>query len=187
MGGSINQAALSILHLTRKWMRQARALMGSKKLPGIAVEDIGKCAFGIFRRPDLIGKAVGVAGEDLTGAETAAALSRALEQPVAFNAVSPDVYRGFGFPGADDLGDMSPPLPRTFTKVSFCSSSYASRSSSCVFITMGPYHAMGSLMGFPEISKKRTGSSPAWMVTLSPSSNRTMWPSPSRALRSMSK
>jgi len=80
--------------------------MGNKKLPGIAVEDIGKCALGIFKRPDLIGKTVGVAGEHLTGAEMAAALSQALEQPVAFNGVSPDVYRGFGFPGADDLGNM---------------------------------------------------------------------------------
>jgi hypothetical protein len=80
--------------------------MGDKRLPGIAVEDISKCAFGIFKRPDLIGKTVGVAGEHLTGSEMAAALSYALEQPVAYNAVSPDVYRGFGFPGADDLGNM---------------------------------------------------------------------------------
>jgi uncharacterized protein YbjT (DUF2867 family) len=80
--------------------------MGDKKLPGIAAEDIGKCALGIFKRPDLIGKTVGLAGEHLTGSEMAAALSYALEQPVAYNAVSPDVYRGFGFPGADDLGNM---------------------------------------------------------------------------------
>ena len=51
--------------------------MGNKKLPGIAAEDIGKCALGIFKRPDLIGKTVGVAGEHLTGAEMAAALSYA--------------------------------------------------------------------------------------------------------------
>jgi uncharacterized protein YbjT (DUF2867 family) len=80
--------------------------MGNAKLPGIAAEDIGKCAFGIFKRPDLIGKTVGVAGEHLTGTEMAAALSRALEQPVAYNAVPPDVYRSFGFAGADDLGNM---------------------------------------------------------------------------------
>jgi len=80
--------------------------MGTKKLPGIAAEDIGKCAFGIFKRPDLIGKTVGVAGEHLTGAEMAATLSRALEQPVTFNAIPPQIYRSFGFPGADDLGNM---------------------------------------------------------------------------------
>lgn len=80
--------------------------MGTKKLPGIAAEDIGKCVFGMFKRPDLIGKTVGVAGEHLTGAEMAASLSHALEQPVAYNAVTPEIYRGFGFPGADDMGNM---------------------------------------------------------------------------------
>ena len=36
----------------------------------------------------------------------AAALSKALGQEVRYNAVSPEVYRGFGFPGAEDLGNM---------------------------------------------------------------------------------
>ena len=36
----------------------------------------------------------------------AAALSRALGKEVRYNAVTPAVYRGFGFPGADDLGNM---------------------------------------------------------------------------------
>ncbi len=80
--------------------------MGDKKLPGIAVEDIGKCVFGIFKRPDLIGKTVGVAGEHLSGTEMAAALAHALEQPVVHGAVSPDVFRSFGFPGADEMGNM---------------------------------------------------------------------------------
>jgi uncharacterized protein YbjT (DUF2867 family) len=80
--------------------------MGDKKLPGIAAEDIGRCAYGIFKRPDLIGKTVGIAGEHLTGAQMAAALSKALGQEVVHNAVPPDVYRGFGFPGADEMGNM---------------------------------------------------------------------------------
>jgi len=80
--------------------------MGDKKLPGIAAEDIGRCAYGIFKRPDLIGKTVGIAGEHLNGAQMAAELSKALGQPVAHAAVPPEVYRGFGFPGADDLGNM---------------------------------------------------------------------------------
>jgi uncharacterized protein YbjT (DUF2867 family) len=43
--------------------------MGDKKLPSIAVEDIGKCAYGIFKRGgELIGQTVGVAGEHPTGA-----------------------------------------------------------------------------------------------------------------------
>ena len=81
--------------------------MGDKKLPGIAVEDIGRCAYGIYKRGgELVGKTVGIAGEHLTGAQMAAALSKALGKPVAYNAVTPEVYRGFGFPGADDLGNM---------------------------------------------------------------------------------
>jgi uncharacterized protein YbjT (DUF2867 family) len=80
--------------------------MADKKLPGMAAEDIGRCAYGIFKRPDLIGKTVGIAGEHLTGAQMAAALSKALGQQVVHNAVPPDVYRGFGFPGADEMGNM---------------------------------------------------------------------------------
>jgi uncharacterized protein YbjT (DUF2867 family) len=80
--------------------------MGDARLPGIAAEDIGACAYGVFKRPELIGKTVGIAGEHLSGAEMAAALSRALGQPVSHNAVTPEVYRGFGFPGAEDLGNM---------------------------------------------------------------------------------
>jgi len=81
--------------------------MGDKKLPGIAADDIGKCAYGIFKRDgELIGRTLGVAGEHLNGAEMAAALTRALGQEVCYNEVSPEVYRGLGFPGAEDLGNM---------------------------------------------------------------------------------
>ena len=81
--------------------------MADKKLPGIAVEDIGKCAYGVFKRGnELIGKTVSIAGEHLTGQQMAAALSHALEQPVTYNYVPPEVYRTFGFPGADDLANM---------------------------------------------------------------------------------
>ena len=81
--------------------------MGEKKLPGMAAEDIGRCAYGIFKQnADLIGTTVGIAGEHLTGAEMAAALSQALGEEVVYNAVPFDVYRGLGFPGADDLGNM---------------------------------------------------------------------------------
>ncbi len=81
--------------------------MGDKKLPGIAVEDIGRCAFGIFRNAkQYAGKTVGVAGEHLTGEQMAAALGEALRRPVAYQAVPFEVYRKLGFPGAEDLGNM---------------------------------------------------------------------------------
>jgi uncharacterized protein YbjT (DUF2867 family) len=81
--------------------------MDDKPLPSIAVEDIGKCAYGIFqRRRELINKTVGIAGEHITGADMARELTRALGQEVRYNSVPPEVYRSFGFPGADDLGNM---------------------------------------------------------------------------------
>jgi uncharacterized protein YbjT (DUF2867 family) len=80
--------------------------MGQARLPAIGVEDIGKCALGVFRRPGLIGKTIGIAGGAPTGEEMAAGLSRALGVTVRYNDVPPDVYRGFGFPGADDMGNM---------------------------------------------------------------------------------
>jgi uncharacterized protein YbjT (DUF2867 family) len=81
--------------------------MGDSKLPGIAAEDIGKCAYGIFKRsPEYVGKSVGIAGEHLTGKQMADALSQALGQDVRYNPVTPEMYRSFGFPGADDLGNM---------------------------------------------------------------------------------
>jgi len=81
--------------------------MDDKKLPGIATEDIGKAAYATFKRgQEYIGKTIGISGEHLTGDEMAAALTRALGEDVRYNPVSPETYRGFGFPGADDLGNM---------------------------------------------------------------------------------
>lgn len=77
------------------------------RVPLIAVEDIGKCALGIFkRREQYVGKTVGVAGEHVNGASIAAQLSEALGQNVSCQNVAPDVYREFDFPGAEDVGNM---------------------------------------------------------------------------------
>ena len=81
--------------------------MGDAKLSGIVAEDIGRCAYGIFKRgKGFIGKRVGIASEHLTGEEIAGTLSRVLGKSITYNAVPWDVYRGLGFPGADDLGNM---------------------------------------------------------------------------------
>jgi uncharacterized protein YbjT (DUF2867 family) len=81
--------------------------MADKKLPGIAAEDIGACAYAIFKRGgEFINKTVGIAGENLTGAQMAAALSKALGQEVSYSYVPPEVFRTLGFPGAEDLGNM---------------------------------------------------------------------------------
>ena len=81
--------------------------MGDKKMAGIGAEDIGKCAYGIFRKgTELIGKTVGVAGDQLTINEMARLLSKAIGQEVSYYEISPDQYRSLGFPGAEDLGNM---------------------------------------------------------------------------------
>ena len=81
--------------------------MGDRELPAIAVEDIGRCAYAIFRcGREFIGKTVGIAGEHLTGGQMADALTRALGRPVAHHAMPFPEYRALGFPSADDLGNM---------------------------------------------------------------------------------
>ena len=81
--------------------------MGDKKLPAIAVEDIGKCAYGVFKRgSEFIGKSLYISGENLTIKQMAEAMTEALGINIGYNDVPPDVFRDFGFPGADDLGNM---------------------------------------------------------------------------------
>ena len=81
--------------------------MGDKKLSGIAAEDIGKCAYGIFKRgQELIGKTVGIAGEQIACNEMAKVLTKTLGKEVSYHEITPEQYRNLGFPGADDLGNM---------------------------------------------------------------------------------
>ena len=81
--------------------------VGDRKLAGIAAEDIGKSAYEIFKNGNqYIGKTVGISGEQLTGKQMADIFTKALGRDVAYNAVPFDVYRGLGFPGADDIGNM---------------------------------------------------------------------------------
>jgi uncharacterized protein YbjT (DUF2867 family) len=81
--------------------------LGGGKLPGIAAEDIGRCAYGIFQRgPGVAGQRFGIAGDVLSGPEYAAAFSRHLNVPVSFYDMPFDDYRALGFPGADDMGNM---------------------------------------------------------------------------------
>ena len=81
--------------------------LGGVKLPGIAAGDIGKCAYGLVRRgTGTVGQRFGIAGEVLSGPEMAAKMGRALGRKVSFSDVPFDVYRGLGFPGAGDLGNM---------------------------------------------------------------------------------
>ncbi|HRX11568.1 MAG TPA: NmrA/HSCARG family protein [Draconibacterium sp.] len=81
--------------------------MRDKKLPGISSEDIGKCAYSIFKSgAEFQGKTVSIAGEHLTGGEMAEAFTKHLGTEVKYNDVPASVYRNFGFPGADDMANM---------------------------------------------------------------------------------
>lgn len=81
--------------------------MRQTKLAGIAAEDIGKCAYGIFKKgTSLVGRRIGVAGDQLTGDEMAEKFAKVLGRSVRYSAVPFDVYRSLGFPGADEMGNM---------------------------------------------------------------------------------
>ncbi|MFT3734647.1 MAG: NmrA/HSCARG family protein [Rhodocyclaceae bacterium] len=81
--------------------------MDDAPLPGIAAADIGPCAAAIFARgQSTIGQIVGIAGEHLNGEQMAAALTRALPEPVRHVSMPRASYAALGFPGADDLANM---------------------------------------------------------------------------------
>ncbi|WP_430787554.1 NmrA/HSCARG family protein [Actinoplanes sp. G11-F43] len=82
--------------------------MGGARLAGIAVDDIGATAYGILRAGprEYAGRTVHIAGEHLTGEQIAAGLSKAVGEPVVYRPLTHDAYRGLGFPGADEAGNM---------------------------------------------------------------------------------
>ncbi|MEV0898470.1 NmrA/HSCARG family protein [Actinoplanes sp. NPDC049802] len=81
--------------------------MGESKLAGIAVQDIGKTAYAIFKAGSgYAGRTVHIAGEHLTGEQIAAGLSRAVGERVVYRPLTHDAYRDLGFPGADEAGNM---------------------------------------------------------------------------------
>ena len=81
--------------------------MGDKRLAGVATEDIGRSAYGIFKAGfDLLGKTVGIAGDHMTGTQMAGALTKELGQPVSYKPMTPEQFRKLGTPGAEELGNM---------------------------------------------------------------------------------
>ncbi len=81
--------------------------MADGRLPGIAAEDIGRTAFGVFARgPELAGETISISGENLTGEEYAAAFAKEFGTEVAYRPMSVEALRSSGAPGADDLANM---------------------------------------------------------------------------------
>ncbi len=80
--------------------------MADKPLSGIASEDIGRTALGVFKRPDLINTTISIAGDHLTGAEYAAALTEALGEKIAYRPLPWEQYRTLPFPMAVEFANM---------------------------------------------------------------------------------
>ncbi|GAB3150123.1 NmrA/HSCARG family protein [Amycolatopsis stemonae] len=81
--------------------------MAAGRLPGIAAEDIGRTAFGVFAQgPSLVGETISISGENLTGEEYAAAFAKELGTEVVYRPLDVEAVRSSGAPGADDLANM---------------------------------------------------------------------------------
>jgi uncharacterized protein YbjT (DUF2867 family) len=81
--------------------------MGNKRLPSIAVDDIGKCAYGIFKAGKKHqGKTIGICGGQPTVKEMADTFSKIFGTDIGYHDVPVETYRKLEFPGADDLGNM---------------------------------------------------------------------------------
>jgi uncharacterized protein YbjT (DUF2867 family) len=80
---------------------------GDTPLAGVSVEDVGGVVAAIFANPKKFkGRVVGVVGDDLTGEDYAAIMSRVLGKTVTYNYIPRDVFASFDFPGAEDLANM---------------------------------------------------------------------------------
>ncbi len=76
-------------------------------LSGVDVSDIGRTALSIFAAgAEYVGKTVSLAGDHLTGAEYASQIAEVIGEPVRFQSVPYDTFRGLGFPGAEEAGNM---------------------------------------------------------------------------------
>ncbi|MEU3606449.1 NmrA/HSCARG family protein [Streptomyces sp. NPDC035033] len=81
--------------------------MGGSRLSGIAVDDIGRTALAVLRGgADFVAATISIAGEHLTVADMAAALTEAVGEPVRYRPLTPDEWRAQEFPGAAESGNM---------------------------------------------------------------------------------
>lgn len=81
--------------------------LGESRLCGIAAEDIGHCIAALFVQGErAVGERVGLAAEQLTGAQMAQVLTQVLGEPVHYRAVSVEDFGRQPFPGAAELSRM---------------------------------------------------------------------------------
>jgi uncharacterized protein YbjT (DUF2867 family) len=78
--------------------------LGDRRLSGIAAEDIGRTAYGIFQAgPELAGHTISIAGEHLTGGQYAEGFATVLGEPVDFRSPGFDEFRALA---GDEIGNM---------------------------------------------------------------------------------
>ncbi|MEU5155400.1 NmrA/HSCARG family protein [Glycomyces sp. NPDC021274] len=81
--------------------------LGEAALAGIAVEDIGRSALGVFKRGrELLGQTIAVAAEHLTGDQYAQVFTNVLGEPVAYAPFPYQALRDPGIPGGAELANM---------------------------------------------------------------------------------
>jgi uncharacterized protein YbjT (DUF2867 family) len=82
-------------------------LEDGKLLAGVDVNDIGRTALALLKGGErFIGHTVGLAGDHLTGAQYAEKIGTAIGEPVRFQSVPYDVFRGLGVPAGDEIANM---------------------------------------------------------------------------------
>lgn len=80
--------------------------MGDAKLAGHATTDIGKAVHTIFASgTEHIGQTVGIVTEALTVQDMCEVVAKEFNVSVHYNAIDPDIYRTFPFPGAEEIGN----------------------------------------------------------------------------------
>ena len=81
--------------------------IGDTAIAGVSSDDIGRAVLRVLQQPGAtIGATVPAATEYLTGEQIAAELSAVIGETVAYRPPTHDQYRGLGFPGAEELGNM---------------------------------------------------------------------------------
>jgi uncharacterized protein YbjT (DUF2867 family) len=81
--------------------------IGDSVLSMVAPEDIGRTAYGIFRAgPRFIGRAVGLAGEHLSGREVAEIFTKVLGEDVVYRPSTPRQERESDHPFAAEMANM---------------------------------------------------------------------------------
>jgi uncharacterized protein YbjT (DUF2867 family) len=80
---------------------------GETPLASVSVEDVGGVVAPLFeQREEVVGKTIGIVGDDQSPSCYAETMSRVFGRQVAYTHIPRDVFASFGFPGAEELANM---------------------------------------------------------------------------------